>query len=149
MMIIKTGLLVAASVGMLMGCMGAAGDKELLTIRLKGEQLNASSIAQASLVGRGDVTDITIVIGGVPPGVSKPLQLYAFIYSGACTQLSAEPAYSMNNTTHTNPTESGWTLSREVPVAIADLVTAPHALVVRTSPTDGNRDIFCGDILKQ
>lgn len=148
-MMIKTGLIVVALAGLLAGCVGAAGDKEILTIRLKGGPQNASSIAQASLVGRGDVTDVTFLIGGVPAGVSKPLQLYTFIYSGTCTQLSAEPAYSMNNMTHTNPTDSGWTLSREVPVALSDLSSEPHALLVRTSPTDGNTDIFCGDIRKQ
>ena len=132
-----------------MGCAGAAGDKEVLTIRLQAGQQNASSIAQVSLVGRGDVTGITFHIVGVPAGVSRPLQLYTFIYSGTCTQLSAEPAYSMNNTTQTTPTDSGWVLSRQVPVALSDLLSESHALLVRTSPADRNIDIFCGVIRKQ
>ena len=149
-MMIKTGLLVVALAGQLAGCVGAAGDKEVLTIRLNSGQQNVGSIAQASLVGRGDVTDITYLIGGVSAGVSRPLQqLYTFIYAGTCAQLSAEPAYSMNNTTKTIPTESGWVLSRQVPVALGDLRSEPHALVVRTSPADRNIDIFCGDISKQ
>jgi|TARA_B110000503_G_scaffold5014_1_gene6642 hypothetical protein len=145
---IKTGLLVSAVAGLLVGCAGAAGDKEVLTIRLQGGQQNAASIAQASLVGRGDITDITYLIGGVPVGVSRPVQLYTFIYSGSCARLSAKPAYSMNNTVQTIPTVSGWRLLREVPVALRALLSEPHALLVRTSPADGNTDIFCGDIRK-
>lgn len=148
-MMIKTGLLVIALAGLLAGCVSAGGDKEVLTIRLEAGLQNAGSIAQASLVGRGDITDITYLIGGVPAGVTRPLQLSTFIYSGTCAQLSAEPAYSMNNTTQTTPTASGWRLSREVPVALSDLRSEPHALLVRTSPADRNIDIFCGDIRKQ
>ena len=145
-MMIKTGLLVVALSGLLIGCVGAAGDKEVLTVRLKAGPQNGAAIAQASLVSRGDATDITYQIGGEPVGVSRPLQLYTYIYSGTCGQLSAEPAYSMNSTTQAFPTESGWRLSKEVPVALSDLQSAPHALVVRSSPTDGNLDLFCGDI---
>ena len=145
-MTIKTGLLVSALAGLLVGCAGATGEKDLLTIRLQGERQEAASMAQATLVGRGDVTDITLLLGGVPTGVSRPVQLYTFIYSGTCAQLPAEPAYSMNSTTQTFPTDSGWRLSKEVPVALGDLRSAPHALIVRTTPADGNIDIFCGDI---
>lgn len=145
---IKTGLLVGVVAGLLVGCVGATGDKEVLTIRLQGGPQNAASIAQASLVSRGDITDITYFIGGVPVGVSRPVQLYTFIYSGSCAQLSVEPVYSMNSTVQTIPTDSGWRLSKEVPVALNDLRSEPHALVVRTSPADGNTDIFCGGIPK-
>lgn len=147
-MMIKTGLLIGALAGMLAGCAGAAAEKDLLTIRLQGEQQIASSIAQATLAGRGDVTDITFLLGGVPTGVSRPVQLYTFIYGGTCAQLSAEPAYSMNSTTQTTPTDSGWRLSKELPVALGDLRSKPYALVVRTTPADGSTDIFCGDIHK-
>lgn len=145
-MMIKTGLSAMALAGLLMGCAGTAGDREVLTIDLTAGQQNAGAIARASLVGRGDITDITYRISGVPARVSRPLQLQTFIYSGSCTQLSAEPAYSMNNTTQTTRTAAGWMLSRQVPVSLGDLRSEPHALVVRTSPADGNSDIFCGDI---
>jgi hypothetical protein len=148
-MMIKTGLFVGAFAGLLVGCVGTAGEKEVLTIHLKPGHQNAGSIAQASLVGRGDVTDITYQISGVPAGVTRPLQLYTFIYSGTCAQLSDEPAYSMNSTTRATPTDSGWMLSRKVPVTLSDLRSEPHALLVRTSPADGSIDIFCGDIRKQ
>jgi hypothetical protein len=143
---IKTGLLTVALAGLLVGCVSASGDKEMLTIRLKAGPKNASSIAEATLIDRGGVTDITYIIGGVPAGVSRPLQLYTYIYSGTCDQLSAEPAYSMNNTTQASRTASGWTLSKQVPVALGDLRSEPHALIVRTSPADHSIDIFCGDI---
>jgi hypothetical protein len=146
MVVIKTGLSVIALAALLAGCAGAAGDREVLTISLKAGPQNATSMGQASLVSRGDDTAITFIIGGVPVGVTRPLQLYTFIYSGTCAQLSTEPAYSMNNTTQANPTDTGWTLSKEAPVALNDLLSEPHALVVRTSPADRNIDLFCGDI---
>lgn len=148
-MMIKTGLFAVALAGLLAGCVSTGGDKEVLTIRLEAGHQNAGAIAEASLVGRGDVTGITYLISGVPAGVTRPVQLYTFIYSGTCARLSAEPAYSMNNTTQATPTSSGWTLSKEVPVALSDLLSESRALVVRTSPADGNIDIFCGDVRKR
>lgn len=148
-MMIKTTMLVVALAGLLVGCVSASGDKEVLTIRLKAGPQNAGAIAEASLVGRGDVTGITYLISGVPAGVSRPLQLYTFIYSGSCAKLSAEPAYSMNSTTQATPTSSGWRLLKEVPVALGELLSEPHALLIRTSPADNNIDIFCGDTPKQ
>ena len=147
---IKTRLLAGGMLAALLaGCVSTSGDKELLTIRLKAGEQNAGSIAQATLVARGDATGITFTLGGVPASVSRPLQLYTFVYSGTCDRLSAEPTYAMNDTTQTTPMETGWMLSREVPVALDTLRSTPHALVVRTSPADGNVDIFCGNILTQ
>jgi len=40
----------------------------------------------------------------------------------------------------------GWTFSRSVPVALPELLTSEHHILVRTAATDGNVDIFCGDI---
>ncbi|CAA0081764.1 Uncharacterised protein [Halioglobus japonicus] len=148
-MMTKTGLLGVMLAGLAVGCANAPTDKEVLTIRLQAGHQNAGSMAQASLVSRGDATDITYLIGGVPVGVSRPLQLYTFIYSGTCTELSAEPAYSMNNTTQATPTDTGWRLSKEVPVALADLNATPHALIVRSSPADGGIELFCGDIRRK
>lgn len=145
----KIALLVAALTGFMVGCAGPAGDREVLTITLKGGQQNPSAIGQASLVGQGDVTGVTFLIGGMPPGLSRPLQLLTFIYSGTCAQLSAEPVYSMNTATETTATETGWRLSRQVPAALDDLLLAPHALLVRTSAVDRNLDVYCGDIPRQ
>ncbi len=145
----KSGLAAVASAGLLVACAGTSGDKEILTVRLHAGPQNAGAIAEATLVDRGNATAITYQISGVPAGVSRPLQLYTFIYSGTCGQLSAEPVYSMNSTTQATPTATGWMLSREAPVAFGDLTAAPHALLVRTSPADRSIDIFCGDIGRQ
>ncbi len=142
----KSGLMLGVLVGLLGGCAGGAEDADVLTIRLKATQQNAGSIGQASLVGRGDVTGISYVISGVPDGASRPLRLYNFIYPGSCAELGAEPAYSMNDTTQTTLTSTGWMMSREVPVNLDTLRAGSHALVVRTSPADLSVDIFCGDI---
>jgi hypothetical protein len=143
---IKTVLSIATLAALVSGCAATTADRDVLTVRLKAGHHNAGAIAQASLVGRGGNTDITYQIGGVPVGMSRPLQLYTFIYAGTCTQLSTEPAYSMNNTTQAIPTATGWTLSKMVPAALADLSSSPHALIVRSSPADGNIELFCGNI---
>ena len=143
---IRTGFFLATLAALATGCANTTADREVLTVRLKAGHHNGGAIAQASLVGRGGSTDITYQIGGVPVGMSRPLQLYTFIYSGTCTQLSAEPAYSMNNTTQAIPTETGWRLSKMAPVALDDLSSSPHALIVRSSPADGSIELFCGDI---
>ncbi len=142
----NTGLLLGALAGLLAGCAGGAGNKDILTMRLQAGPQNAGTIAQASLVARGDVTGINYVIGGVPAGTSRPLQLYTFIYPGSCAQLGSEPAYSMNNTVQTTLTATGWMMSREVAVSLDSLRTGNFALLVRTSPADLSIDIFCGDI---
>ena len=40
----------------------------------------------------------------------------------------------------------GWTISRAAPVAMSVLLTGEYSILVRTAPSDGNVDIFCGDI---
>ncbi len=146
---IMKALPTVALTGLLMACASTAGEKEMLSIRLEASKQNAGAIAEATLVDRGDATAVTFQISAVPAGVSRPVQLYTFIYSGTCAKLSAEPAYAMNSTTQAMPTDAGWALSREAPVALGALLAEPHALLVRTSPADLNIDIFCGDIRSQ
>jgi hypothetical protein len=40
----------------------------------------------------------------------------------------------------------GWTYSRNAPVAMSELLSGGYSIVVRTVPSNGNVDIFYGDI---
>ena len=126
----------------------AGGDDRLISVPLAAAPRNAGQLGQATLAAAGDETAISFFIGGVPAGTTRPLHLYTFIYAGSCRSLGAWPAYEMNQTVTTNPVarRRGWTLSRRAPVALSALRAGGYAIVVRTSPADGNLEIFCGDI---
>jgi hypothetical protein len=137
--------------GAIQGCstppVDGGGDR-LIGVPLAAGPQNAGQLGQATLAASGDETAISFFIGGVPSGTTRPLHLYTFIYPGSCQSLGAKPAYDMNETVTTNPVarRRGWTFSRRVPLAMSVLRAGGYAIVVRTSPADGNLEIFCGDI---
>ncbi|MCO6056598.1 hypothetical protein NG726_07905 [Pseudomonas sp. MOB-449] len=141
-------LIIAAFV--LCGCASPAGEakKELLEVRLNATPKNAGRIAQATLVPRGDETSISFVISGVPSFTTRPVRLYTFIYPGSCVHPGASPAYELNNTVTTERHFKGdvWRMSKSAPVPLSTLRSGDYSLVLRTTPADGNYDIFCGDI---
>jgi hypothetical protein len=124
-------------------------DKQVVNIPLIAGPQNAGEIAQATLAAQGDETGVSFFISGVPIGTTLPVHLYTYIYPGSCEALGAKPAYEMNQTVTTNQMagkRAGWTLSKKVPVALSVLRSNGFAIVVRTSPQDGNLDIYCGNI---
>lgn len=134
----------------LCACAGPAGDarKELLEVRLNATPMNAGRIAQATLVPRGDETSISFVISGVPSFTTRPVRLYTFIYPGSCAHPGISPAYELNDRVTTERHFRGdvWRMSRAAPVPLSTLRAGDYSLVLRTTPADGNVDIFCGDI---
>jgi len=100
---------------------------------------------------QGDKTLIVLNISGVPPWVVRPVQLYTFIYTGSCAKHGATPAYALNAIVQANFSGNGgpsgpFTLEKTAPIAMDALRSGDYAIVVRTSPADGNVDIFCGNI---
>ena len=132
--------------GLLSGCAGSAADNQIVNVTLNATQANQGQTGMAVFVDKGDETGLDFTIGGVPSGVSSPLQLQAFIYPGSCANPGARPAYSLNQDTQAYEGQAGWVMSKVVPVALGSLTATEHAVVVRTSQADGNQDIFCGDI---
>ncbi len=134
----------------LCACASPAGapTKESVEVRLKATPRNAGRIAQATLVPRGDETSISLVIGGVPSYTTRPVRLYTFIYPGTCANRGDSPAYSLNRTVITERHFRGdvWRMSKSAPVPLSTLRSGDYSLVLRTTPPDGNYDIFCGDI---
>ena len=94
---------------------------------------------------------MNLTISGVPPWMLRPIQVFTFVYSGSCASHEARPAYTLNDTVQVNA-QSGsgvsgpYTMSKTVPVPMATLRSGEYAIVLRSSPADGNWDIFCGDM---
>lgn len=103
------------------------------------------------MTAQGDQTLINLTISNVPPWAVRPIQLYTFVYRGSCAKHDATPAYALNDTVQVN-VQSGiglsgpFTLAKTLPGPMATLRSGEYAIVLRTSPADGNWDIFCGDM---
>ena len=150
---------VVLSVG-LAGCASAPpaitsdgpGPDALLDLRLAPSRSNAGEAAWATLVGRGDKTDATIRTSGVPPQVSRPIHLYTYIHDGVCGARSARPSYSLNEVVLARSGGAAgyvgppYTVTNTAAVRLSALRATPHAIVVRSSPADGDLELFCGDI---
>jgi hypothetical protein len=126
----------------------------LLNIPLRSSPFNAGETGWATLVGRGDQTDVTITVSGVPPEVTRPVHLYTFIHQGACGALSPQPAYSLTGivlarSASARPGRTGapFTVSNTASVPLSTLQSTAHAIIIKSAPADGNRDLFCGDIV--
>jgi len=134
-------LLVSAT---LFGC--ATSSNKSVNIPLTATRQNAGQIGDVTLTSFDNKTGLSFFISGVPSGVVLPLRLYTFIYKGSCEKPGAV-AYAMNDQVNTERQPiRGWTLSRTAPVAMSELLAGGYSIVVRTASTDGNVDIFCGDI---
>lgn len=140
-------LTVIVTAGLLGGCAASSGgDGGLANVQLQATRINLGQTGMAVLVAKGESTSVDFTISGVPGGASEPLQLLSFIYPGSCANLAAMPAHSMNEDTQVFPGQAGWVMSKTLPVALSTLRASAYAIVVRSSPADGNQNIFCGDI---
>ena len=118
-----------------------------LSVKLKGSQWNASAIGHATFVPTDKTSRVIINMGGISKIIQRPLRISTYIYPGSCENLGEAPAYELNDTRITN-TNGGdlWTVTKPIPVALSSLLENDYALVIRSTPPDGNRDLFCGDI---
>jgi hypothetical protein len=154
MPMLLAGLVVA---GLVSSCAGTtdAPSREFDTVMLQATSYVAGSIGRAFLMPEGEGTRVLIEVSGVPPQVStRPVHLYTFIYDGSCGKRGAEPAYSLlERVLASSPSSAGmaplagpFMVSNTAPLPLQKLREGNYAIVVRTSPADGNREIFCGDV---
>ena len=137
-------LMVSAS---LFGC--ATSSNQSVSVTLVATRQNTGQIGNVALSAWDQQTGLSFFISGVPGGAALPLRLYSFINKGSC-QNPGPVAYAMNDRVNTERQPiRGWTFSRSVPVALPVLLSCEYHVVVRTAATDGNVDIFCGDIKQQ
>jgi hypothetical protein len=139
---------------LVVGCAATADSPRApgtLTFPIGATQRNAGETGSALMGPQGDKTVIRLTISGVPPWVARPVQLYTFVYAGSCSEHAVRPVYALNEIVQAQLLGNGgrngpYTLEKTVPASIDALRSAPHALVIRTSPADGNVDIYCGDM---
>lgn len=128
----------------LLGCTSSSSHG--VNVTLNATRQNAGQIGNVTLSDWGKETGLSFFVSGVPNGASLPLRLYSFIYKGSCQQPGAV-AYEMNDKVNTErQAVRGWSFSRSAPVALSELVSGGYSIVVRSAATDGNTDLFCGDI---
>lgn len=131
----------------LLGC--STSSRQGVSVTLEPTRQNAGQIGNVTLSDWGKETGLSFFISGVPSGASLPLRLYSFINKGSCQQ-PGPVAYAMNDRVNTERQPiRGWTFSRSAPVTLPVLLSAQHSILVRTAATDGNVDIFCGDIKQE
>ena len=135
------------------GCAETADNRRSDTVSfvLQAGPRNAGETGRGFMTAQGERTLINLTITGVPPWVTRPIQLFSFVYAGSCAKRDATPAYALNDTVQVN-TQGGiglsgpFTLAKTLPVSMAALRSGEYAIVLRTSPADGNWDIFCGNM---
>jgi hypothetical protein len=132
-----------------------APSRDFATIVLQATPRNAGQIGRAFLMPEDDGARVQIEVSGVPPQVStRPVHLYTFIYEGSCGKLSAQPAYALlDRVLAQSPASSGivpaggpFTVSNTAPLSLDKLRGGTYAIVVKTSPADGDVEIFCGNV---
>jgi Cu/Zn superoxide dismutase len=134
-----------------MGCAGGVASPsgpQPVTVTLTASAQNAGKIGQVTLVAHGQATEMLFFISGVPPGTTAPAHVYTYVYPGSCSNLGEKPAFAMTRRTvlgdHVPYQENK--LWRTIPMSLDDLTSSDYAIVVRSSPADGFREMFCGDI---
>jgi hypothetical protein len=132
-----------------------AAQRDMVIVTLAAAGRNAGESGRAILLPDEDATEVRIEVSGSVVPLTAPVELYTFIHAGTCASLSAKPAYRLIQRVQaqsiTNPTSpiavSGpFSLSNTAPVSLATLRSTPYAIVVKSSPADGNIELFCGDL---
>jgi hypothetical protein len=160
-LVISRNVLLACSVCLL--CCGVVpataattngAESSLDSIRLVGTRYNAGKIGKAILVPEGNKTVVHLTLSGVPNGTSLPIHLYPYIYEGTCRSRKLKPSHALTDNVLAQsiirPQALGAfrgpvQLSQSIPEPFETIRATQYAISVRTSPADGNREIFCGD----
>jgi hypothetical protein len=138
-------LALVVAVGTISGCASRTG---IVDVPLDATSQNANHIARATLSPVGNQTSIWLTVGGVPQDMAVSSRLDTAIYAGSCQQLGAQPAYKTRQANSVDypslaPRTQHWA---QAPVALSALTKGDYALLVSTSPADGSRPLFCGNI---
>ena len=140
----RHSLAVLVATASLFGC--TTSHNQSTSVTLVATRQNTGQIGNVALSDWGKQTGLSFFISGVPSGAVLPLRLYSFINKGSCQQ-PGPVAYAMNDKVDTErQAVRGWSFSRSAPVELSVLLAGEYSIVVRTAATDGNVDIFCGDI---
>lgn len=129
----------------LLGCTHSSS--ESVNLPLAGTHRNAGQIGRVTLTDVNSQTNLNVYITGVPTGTLLPPRIFTFINKGSCQQPGAT-AYALNDqvNTRSDAGTKGWSFYRSAPVPLATLLAGGYSIVLRSAPSDGDTDIFCGDI---
>ncbi len=138
-------LAIVVAVGAISGCVSRS---EIVDVPLQATPQNAEHIARATLSPVGNQTSIWLTLGGVPHDLALSSRIDTAIYAGTCQKLAAQPAYKTHQANSVDypslaPRTQYWA---QAPVALSDLTKGGYALLISTSPADGSRPLFCGNI---
>lgn len=152
-------LIVAAGacLPLMWGCTATnrAAEASTKTVQLSATGMNAGQVGKAMLRPQADATVVTIEVTGLSVATTPPVQLYMAVFDGRCGSLGPTPKYRLdkvvqvteiNNPTSLSPAGGPFSLTNTAPATLSQLTGSPHALVVRTSPADMNREVFCGNL---
>ena len=125
------------------GCASAPGagpgSSDKFNVRLTPGPQNAGHIGEASFAAQGGATNIVLTLSGVPSQVTRPVNLYTYIYEGTCGNLNPKPAYSLNEVVLAraeSPSGAGFTLNKLAPVPLEKLRSGRYAVAVRAQAPD-------------
>lgn len=111
-----------------------------------------SGVGRATLVDRRGATDVSVTVSRVPWGVTLPVHLYTYVYRGSCGRLSPQPERELTKRVLAHNLGIGrafrgpYTVGNTVAMPLAELRSAPRAILVKSAPADGGVDLYCGDI---
>jgi hypothetical protein len=138
--------LVAATVAAV-GIIAYAGSQGEFQIKLNASLRNQGETAWAVFAPNGEKTSMVLTLSGVPDYLVRPVRLYTYIYRGSCGQGQVSPAFELNQVVvPIRQSAPRFMLNKSLPLPIARLRSGDYSVVVRSSPVDGNIDLFCGDI---
>lgn len=153
-MVKKASLLVmAAALSLALACAAGpkkespAGGGKVLEVKLITKDYSAGGLGKAIFVEAGETDEAIIYITGFSQWISRPVRIFTYIYPGTCKSLGKKPAYELNENTLMNAAgRNEWKVTKKLPVKLSALLEGNHAIVIRSSPGDGNLNLFCGDI---
>jgi hypothetical protein len=123
---------------------GSAGE---FRIELSASSRNQGNVGWALFAPSGDGTSMVLQLSGLPPYLVRPVRLYTYLYRGSCVQLPASAAYDLNEVVvPLRQRAPPFELRKSVPLPPDQLRSGGYSVVVRSSPMDGDIDLFCGDI---
>ena len=133
-------------------------ESNFVSIPLVATKYNAGHVGKATLVPQGDKTAVSVSLSGVPDYTGRPIHFYTYVYDGTCSSRNATPRYTLTDRVLADSLmaqpdirqpigafRGPVQLAHIIPVAFQTFLATHYAISVRTSPADGNNEIFCGD----
>lgn len=156
---ISIGLICGGATFLAQPAYSGVPESDFVSIPLVATRNNAGQVGKATLVPQGDKTVVTVVLSGVPPYTGRPIHFYTYIYDGTCDNRNKTPRYALTDRVLADGlmAEQGLRpeplgafhgpvqLSQSIPAVFQTLRATRYAISVRTSPADGDMEIFCGD----